>query len=91
MLNKKNMTTTKESNSSRDLTIVQALREALREEMNRDETIFVIGEDIRIGGSFLFTLGLLDKFGTERVINTPISEAGFVGLATGVHTSVPPY
>lgn len=83
MLNKKNMTTTKESNSSRDLTIVQALREALREEMNRDETIFVIGEDIRIGGSFLFTLGLLDKFGTERVINTPISEAGFVGLATG--------
>jgi len=67
----------------RDLTIVQALREAIREEMHRDESIFVIGEDIRIGGSFLFTLGLLDEFGPDRVINTPISEAGFVGLAIG--------
>lgn len=68
---------------SRTLTIVQALREALREEMNRDESVFVMGEDIRIGGSFLFTLGLLDEYGPERVINTPISEAGFVGLGIG--------
>lgn len=67
----------------RELTIVQALREAIREEMNRDENVFVLGEDIRIGGSFLFTLGLLDEFGPERVLNTPISEAGFVGLAIG--------
>ena len=71
------------SDLKRDLTIVQALREAIREEMNRDEDVFVLGEDIRIGGSFLFTLGLLDEFGPERVLNTPISEAGFVGLATG--------
>jgi len=69
--------------SVRQLTIVQALREAVREEMNRDEDVFVLGEDIRIGGSFLFTLGLLDEYGPERVLNTPISEAGFVGLAIG--------
>jgi len=69
--------------NNRTLTIVQALREALREEMNRDESIFVMGEDIRIGGSFLFTLGLLDEYGPDRVINTPISESGFVGLGIG--------
>jgi pyruvate/2-oxoglutarate/acetoin dehydrogenase E1 component len=69
--------------ATRDLTIVQALREAIREEMRRDPEVFVLGEDIRIGGSFLFTLGLLDEFGEDRVLNTPISEAGFVGLAIG--------
>jgi pyruvate dehydrogenase E1 component beta subunit len=69
--------------NNRTLTIVQAMREALREEMNRDESIFVMGEDIRIGGSFLFTLGLLDEYGPDRVINTPISESGFVGLGIG--------
>lgn len=68
---------------SRSLTIVQALREAIREEMHRDENVFVMGEDIRIGGSFLFTLGLLDEFGEDRVINTPISEAGFIGMSIG--------
>ncbi len=74
---------TSSTSPSRELTVVQALREALREEMRRDEQVFVLGEDIRIGGSFLFTLGLLDEFGPERVLNTPISEAGFVGLAIG--------
>lgn len=69
--------------SRRELTIVQALREAVREEMNRDEDVFVMGEDIRIGGSFLFTLGLFDEYGPDRVLNTPISEAGFIGLAIG--------
>jgi pyruvate dehydrogenase E1 component beta subunit len=68
---------------TRELTIVQALREAVREEMDRDEGVFVIGEDVRIGGSFLFTLGLVDEYGPERVVNTPISETGFVGLAIG--------
>jgi len=67
----------------RSLTIVQGLREALREEMLRDEAVFVMGEDIGIGGSFLFTLGFLDEFGPERVMNTPISEAGFVGMGVG--------
>lgn len=75
--------TMEKHNTDRSLTIVQAMREAIREEMNRDEEVFVIGEDIRIGGSFLFTLGLLDEFGPERVVNTPISEAGFIGLSIG--------
>lgn len=80
MLNEK---PTLKTDVKRDLTIVQALREAIREEMHRDDDVFVLGEDIRIGGSFLFTLGLLDEFGHERILNTPISEAGFVGLAIG--------
>ena len=83
MLNTKVDRTTQTADKSRNLTIVQALREALEEEMRRDESIFVMGEDIRIGGSFLFTLGMLDKFGPERIINTPISEAGFIGLGIG--------
>lgn len=74
---------TENQNTDRNLTIVQAMREAIREEMYRDEEVFVIGEDIRIGGSFLFTLGLFDEFGPDRVINTPISEAGFIGLSIG--------
>lgn len=69
--------------AGRSLTIVEAMREALREEMHRDENVFVIGEDIQIGGAFLVTLGLMDEFSEERVINTPISEAGFVGLSIG--------
>jgi pyruvate/2-oxoglutarate/acetoin dehydrogenase E1 component len=67
----------------RTLTIVEALREALREEMQRDASVFLMGEDIRLGGSFSFTLGMLDTFGEERVVNTPISESGFIGLAIG--------
>lgn len=68
---------------TRNLTIVQALREAVREEMDSDPNVVVLGEDIRIGGSFLFTLGLHEQYGDERVLNTPISETGFVGLAIG--------
>lgn len=67
----------------RALTIVEAMREAMREEMRRDEEVFVLGEDIVVGGAFLVTLGLHDEFGSSRVINTPISEAGFVGLGIG--------
>ena len=69
------------------LTIVEALREAIREEMRRDERVFCIGEDIGIpkgfGGAFTVTLGLSDEFGHERILDTPISEAGFVGAAIG--------
>jgi pyruvate dehydrogenase E1 component beta subunit len=72
-----------ESREKRTLTVVEALREALREEMQRDERVFLLGEDIRLGGSFSFTQGMLDSFGPERVVNTPISEAGFIGLAIG--------
>lgn len=83
MLNRTHQSAVAAPDQVRNLTIVQALREALREEMDQDEHVFVMGEDIRIGGSFLFTLGLLDEYGPDRVINTPISESGFVGLGIG--------
>lgn len=68
----------------REITYAQALREALREEMKRDESVILIGEDIGIhGGAFSVTKGLIEEFGPERVRNTPISEAGFVGAAIG--------
>jgi pyruvate dehydrogenase E1 component beta subunit len=69
--------------SGRNLTIVQAMREALVEEMRRDPDVFVLGEDVRIGGVFHLTLNLVDEFGLERIIDTPISEAGFTGLGVG--------
>lgn len=66
------------------LTYAQALNEALREEMRMDPRVFVMGEDIGLhGGMFRVTQGLLDEFGAERVIETPISEAGFVGMGVG--------
>ena len=67
----------------RNITIVEAIREAVTQEMKNDESVFIMGEDIRIGGSFLFTLGLVDKFGPDRIIDMPISESGFVGMAIG--------
>jgi pyruvate/2-oxoglutarate/acetoin dehydrogenase E1 component len=68
----------------REITYRQALQEALREEMQRDEAVFLLGEDIaEFGGSYKVTLGLLEEFGAERVRNTPISEAAIVGAALG--------
>ena len=70
--------------STRELTFAQAIREALDEEMGRDERIFVLGEDVGVwGGVFRTTEGLFQKYGPERVIDTPLSEEGFVGLAVG--------
>jgi len=67
--------------------IAEALRAALREEMRRDERVFLLGEDIGIpggfGGAFTVTLGLSEEFGAERVLDTPISEAGIAGVAIG--------
>ena len=69
----------------RELTYTQALREALTEEMTRDPNILLLGEDIGLyGGVFKVTEGLLAKFGPERVRETPISEAGFVGMGVGL-------
>lgn len=69
----------------RELTYSQALREALVEEMTRDPNLILIGEDIGVyGGVFKVTEGLLAKFGPERVRETPISEAGFVGMGVGL-------
>src|SRR3954454_4799619 len=67
-----------------EITYLEAIREALLEEMERDANVFCIGEDIgRYGGAFKVTEGLSDKFGEERVIDTPISEIGIVGAAAG--------
>ncbi|MBW1713263.1 MAG: alpha-ketoacid dehydrogenase subunit beta [Deltaproteobacteria bacterium] len=68
----------------RDLTYAQALNEALEECLAADERVVLLGEDIgSYGGIFQVTAGLLDKFGPRRVIDTPISEAGFVGAGVG--------
>jgi pyruvate dehydrogenase E1 component beta subunit len=67
-----------------EITYAEAVRAALREEMIRDERVFLFGEDIgRYGGAFGATFGLLDEFGEQRVKETPISEAAIVGAATG--------
>lgn len=68
----------------REITYVEAIREALRQEMRRDKNVFLIGEDLGIyGGAFGVTYGLLDEFGEERVRDTPISEAAIAGAALG--------
>ncbi len=68
----------------RELSYAEAIREALRQEMQRDERVFIIGEDVGVyGGAFGVTLGLVEEFGEERVIDTPISELGIAGAITG--------
>ena len=70
--------------NSRKLTMAQAIAEAVSQEMQRDALVFVMGEDIgKYGGIFGATAGLLDRFGPERVMDTPISETAFIGTATG--------
>jgi len=67
-----------------EVTYLEAIREALVEEMERDPDVFCLGEDIgKYGGAFKVTDGLLDRFGANRVIDTPISEAAIVGAAAG--------
>ncbi len=62
----------------------EALTQAMREEMQRDPAVFVMGEDVgRFEGAFKVTRGLLREFGERRVVDTPISEAGFVGIGVG--------
>ncbi|MFQ5996139.1 MAG: alpha-ketoacid dehydrogenase subunit beta [Dehalococcoidales bacterium] len=68
----------------RELTFREAVREALREEMKRDPSVFLIGEEIaEYGGSYKVTQGLLDEFGHERIRNTPLAEASIAGAALG--------
>ncbi|NOZ64375.1 MAG: alpha-ketoacid dehydrogenase subunit beta [Caldiserica bacterium] len=68
----------------REITYREALREALIEEMKRDERVFILGEDVAIyGGAYKVTDGLYKMFGEDRVKDTPISEAAIAGLATG--------
>jgi pyruvate/2-oxoglutarate/acetoin dehydrogenase E1 component len=68
----------------RELSYLEAVREALIQEMRRDPTVFVIGEDVGVyGGAFGVTRGMLEEFGPERIRDTPISEAAIAGAATG--------
>lgn len=71
---------------AREMTYIAAISEALREEMARDESVFVMGEDIAgdFGGAFKVTKGLTEEFGEKRVLNMPMAELGFVGAATGM-------
>src|ERR687884_598598 len=69
---------------TRVLTQAQAVNEALREELRRDSTVYVIGEDVAEAGTpFKVLSGLVEEFGPERVIDSPISEAGIAGLGLG--------
>jgi len=68
----------------REVTYLDAIREALAEEMRRDPTVFVLGEDVGpYGGAFGATQGLFDEFGELRVVDTPISESAIVGISIG--------
>jgi len=70
--------------SSRRLTTAKAMVEGIEQEMNRDPSVFYLGEDVgSYGGIFSSTTGLLDRFGPARVLDTPISETAFIGLAIG--------
>lgn len=73
-----------QQNGTREITWSQAVREALAEELRRDPTVFLIGEDVAEAGTpFKVTSGLVQEFGPERIVDAPISEAGFSGLAVG--------
>jgi acetoin:2,6-dichlorophenolindophenol oxidoreductase subunit beta len=68
-------------------TFLDAIGAGLQEEMRRDPTVYLFGEDVALGGPFGVTKGLAEKFGTSRVVNTPISEATVMGLAIGAATA----
>lgn len=68
----------------REITYREALREALIEEMDRDPSVFIMGEEVaEYNGAYKVTEGMLDRFGPKRIIDTPIAEAGFAGLGVG--------
>ena len=72
------------SGSSTSLTVRESLRDAMAEEMRRDENVFIMGEEVaEYQGAYKITQGLLDEFGSKRVIDTPITEQGFAGLGVG--------
>ena len=76
--------TTAETGASTSLTVRESLRDAMAEEMRRDDRVFVMGEEVaEYQGAYKVTQGLLDEFGAKRVIDTPITEQGFAGLGVG--------
>jgi len=66
----------------RELTLVEAIKEAYQEEIRRDESVFLVGQDIR-GGIFPHTMGLVEEFGPDRIVDTPLAESGMYGVAFG--------
>lgn len=68
-------------------TYLEAIRAALHEEMSHDSAVYILGEDVALGGPFGVTQGLAEKFGKQRVVNTPISEGTVMGLAIGAATA----
>ena len=76
--------TTATSHATGEVTYLEAISQALDEEMMRDERVFLMGEDIgQYGGAFRITEGFLDKYGEWRILDTPLAESGFVGAAIG--------
>ncbi|WP_154793618.1 alpha-ketoacid dehydrogenase subunit beta [Occultella kanbiaonis] len=76
-----------QAKGGRRLSTSKAMVEAIAQEMERDESVFYLGEDVgAYGGIFSSTTGLLEQFGPKRIIDTPISETGFIGLAVGAAT-----
>ncbi|MBW3544758.1 MAG: alpha-ketoacid dehydrogenase subunit beta, partial [Bacteroidetes bacterium] len=68
----------------REIQFREALREAMNEEMRRDESIFLMGEEVaEYNGAYKVSQGMLDEFGPTRIIDTPIAELGFAGLGVG--------
>lgn len=73
------------SGQAQRLTIAQAVRDAMRDEMRLDPTVLVLGEDVGVdGGVFRATDGLIEEFGSERVIDTPLAESGIIGMSVGL-------
>ena len=69
---------------ARIITLRDALKEAMSEEMRRDENVFIMGEEVaEYNGAYKVTKGMLDEFGARRVIDTPIAELGFAGIGVG--------
>ncbi|KDE05744.1 pyruvate dehydrogenase E1 component subunit beta [Microbotryum lychnidis-dioicae p1A1 Lamole] len=84
LINKRFASSDASNDGSIQMTVREALNTAMEEEMIRDETVFILGEEVaQYNGAYKVTKGLLDKFGEKRVIDTPITEAGFTGLAVG--------
>jgi pyruvate/2-oxoglutarate/acetoin dehydrogenase E1 component len=74
-----------DNGSSGPVTFLEAIKQAMFEEMERDPAVVVIGEDVGVyGGAFKTSEGLLERFGWERVIDTPISESAIIGAACGM-------
>ena len=69
---------------TREIFMSEALREAIDEELTRDPTVFVVGEEVGVwGGAYAVTQGLLEKWGPDRIVDTPIAEAAIAGLGIG--------